>query len=510
LEFFTNVSHEIKTPLTLIKAPIENMLNSGQLSPENREYAALIQSNTERLLRLTNQLLDYRKVSLSQMPVKNESIDVVDILHKVCLLFGELANKNKVDFIFESAASSLTVSLDNEKLESIIFNLLTNAFKHTPKEGRVEVLLELPDNEKLQMVVKDTGSGIPKDKIDEIFNLFYSESGQNNTIQKGTGIGLALVKELTTLMKGQVKVESEQNVGTAFFVSFDVPTNVVDAQPKYVALCQAVKEQKLKSNESKEKSNDKELPILLITEDDPEMNNFIAMQFASSYQVIQAYHGKQALVLLKNKYPELVITDLMMPEMDGIELCSLLKSELETSHIPVVMLTAKGQDEEKIQGLKTGADAYLTKPFSPDLLKVTVENLIKNRKQLQDKYSKSIQVEPSKITITSVDEKFIQDVMDTVDLHIANSSFTVEQLAKEIGSSVPQLYRKVKAITGLGPNECIRDLRLKRAALLLKESGLTIAEVSYKVGFGNPKYFSRCFSQQFGCSPRDFKGKVKA
>ena len=271
-----------------------------------------------------------------------------------------------------------------------------------------------------------------------------------------------------------------------------------------------MKGKKVLVNERKVKSNGKELPLLLITEDDPEMNNFIAMQFTDTYQVIQAYDGKQALEILKNKDPELVITDLMMPKMDGIELCRLLKSDLETSHIPVVMLTAKGQDEEKVQGLKTGADAYLTKPFSPDLLKVTISNLIKSRKLLQDKYSKSIQVEPSKITITSVDEKFIQDVMDAVDLHLANSSFTVEQLAKEIGTSVPQLYRKVKSITGLGPNECIRDLRLKRAAQLIKESGLTIAEISYKVGFGNPKYFSRCFSQQFGCSPREFKGKVKA
>ncbi|MEQ6119998.1 two-component regulator propeller domain-containing protein [Reichenbachiella sp. MALMAid0571] len=510
LEFFTNVSHEIKTPLTLIKAPVENMLNSDQLSPKNKEYAALIKSNTERLMRLTNQLLDYRKVSLSQMPVKNELIDVVDAIQKVCQLFGELANKNEVNFIFQSELSSLMVSLDNEKLESIIFNLLTNAFKHTPKEGRVEVLFTLPENKQLQIEVRDTGSGIPKDKIDQIFNLFYTENDQNNTIQKGTGIGLALVKELTSLMQGQVRVVSEESSGTSFFVSFDIPTKSGNTPPKYIELNRTTKRKKVLVSDRKDKSNGKQLPLLLITEDDPEMNNYIAMQFSDTYQIIQAYNGKQALELLSDKYPELVITDLMMPEMDGIEFCTKIKSDLETSHIPVVMLTAKGQDEEKLQGLKTGADAYLTKPFSPELLKVTIANLIKSRKLLQDKYSKSIQVEPSGITITPVDEKFIQDVLNTVDLHLADSSFTVEQLAREIGSSVPQLYRKVKAITGLGPNECIRDLRLKRAALLLKESGLSISEISYKVGFGNPKYFSRCFSQQFGCSPREFKGKVKA
>ena len=511
LELFTNISHEIKTPLTLIKAPVENLLNSQQLTEKNTQYASLIKSNTERLLRLTNQLLDYRKVSLNKMPVKYESLDLVGILEKVCHLFTELAIKNDINFILESNVTSLVALIDQDKLESIVFNLLTNAFKHTSQGGKIEVIINFLEerrdtqNQTIRIKIKDSGVGIPKDKVKEVFKQFYSESEKTNTIQKGTGIGLALVRELVTLMNGRIKVESEESVGTTFVINLDIDILSKAVGKKHLTLNVPRKNIGEPSKPDNSVRKDNGLPVLLIAEDDPELNHFIASQFSNDYRIIQAFDGGQAYKQALSDPPELVITDLMMPVSDGIALCNRLKSELTTSHIPVVMLTAKGQDEDKLRGIQTGADAYLVKPFSTGLLVTTVSKLIEGRRLLREKYSKSILVEPSGITITPMDEKFIQLVLDVVDTHLDDHTFSVEQLAKEAGISGPQLYRKVKAITGLSPNEFIRDLRLKRAAVLLKESGLTISEVSYKVGFSSPKYFSRCFHQQFGTSPKEFK-----
>ncbi len=511
LELFTNISHEIKTPLTLIKAPVENLLNSQQLTEKNTHYASLIKSNTERLLRLTNQLLDYRKVSLNKMPVKYEALDLVGILEQVCYLFTELAIKNDINFTLESNVTSLVARIDQDKLESIVFNLLTNAFKHTSQGGKIELIVNFLEegrdtkNQIIRIKIKDSGVGIPAEKMKEVFEQFYSESEKSNAVQKGTGIGLALVRELVILMNGDIKVASEESVGTTFVINFDIDILSKEVGEKYLRLNVPKKntEKWLKPDKSARKDNG--LPVLLIAEDDQELNHFIASQFSNDYRVTQAFDGEQAYKQAMNDPPELVITDLMMPGLDGIALCNRLKSELTTSHIPVVMLTAKGQDEDMLRGIQTGADAYLVKPFSTELLVTTVSKLIEGRRLLREKYSKSILVEPSGITITPMDEKFIQLVLDVVDTHLDDHTFSVEQLAKDAGVSGPQLYRKVKAITGLSPNEFIRDLRLKRAAVLLKESGLTISEVSYKVGFSNPKYFSRCFHQQFGTSPKEFK-----
>lgn len=511
LEFFTNISHEIKTPLTLIKAPIENILSS-EISGQNRDYAKLIKSNTERLMRLTNQLLDYRKVSLGQMPIKNEELDFVSVLQEVCALFSELSLNNNIRLIFQSDFSKLKALVDKDKLESIVFNLLSNAFKYTPKEGDIVVkLVNAQEEKKVRIQVEDSGEGIPNNKLEDVFNMFYSGSDPDNHIQKSTGIGLALVKELTSLMSGSVKVQSEVSVGTVFTIDFNTEVSSQENNSIYQVLNSLTPSHKNTEDvNEKEIVNKNDLPLLLIAEDDLEMNNYIALQFNSQYKIIQAFDGKEAFDMAIKHPPELVITDIMMPISSGIEFCAFMKAELSTSHIPVVMLTAKGQDRDKLEGVETGADAYLTKPFSTELLKVTVAKLIEGRKLLHEKYSKSIKVEPSSITITSVDERFMQDVIDLVDLNIGDSDFSVEQLAKEVGVSSAQLYRKVKALTGMAPNEFIRDIRLKRSTLLLKESGLTIAEISYKVGFGNPKYFSRCFSQQYGVSPKAFKQTQKA
>lgn len=511
LEFFTNVSHEIKTPLTLIQAPVENILSSPGLSKENYEHAALIKSNTERLIRLTNQLLDYRKVSLNQMPLKNEQVDVVQIIETVCSLFRELAVKNSINLSFLSNVSQLIVPIDKDKLESIVFNLVTNAFKYTPQNGEIEILVKVStDHNNIQIEVKDSGVGIPKEKMDGVFDLFFSDNSEGNRVQKGTGLGLALVKELVTLMNGQIVVESKEQVGTTFSLQFELPIETIEKETRKIILHKVPAQGLTPTKNGQEQSEDSKLPLLLVVEDDEEMNAFISSQFSAQYRIRQAFDGNLGLKSAQDEIPDLIITDLMMPVMNGMEMCDCLKSNLSTSHIPVVMLTAKGSDQDKLEGIKTGADAYLTKPFSPDLLMATVGKLIETRKVLQEKYSRSVKVEPSEIDITPVDEQFIEHVLQVIDRYLDDSSFTVEQMAKEVGTSSPQLYRKVKAITGLSPNEFIRNIRLKRGAQLLKKSGMTVSEISYKVGFGNPKYFSRCFSQQFGCSPKDFKVREEA
>lgn len=504
LDFFTNISHEIKTPLTLIKAPVENMINSRELSSKNTQYAALIKSNTERLLRLTNQLLDYRKVSLNQMPVKNQNLDLVALIEDVCILFRELASGNGILFSFHATSSALSVHIDKDKSESIIFNLLTNAFKHTRRGDEIKVVIDT-DGALVTVKVIDTGSGIQDDKLDEVFSMFYSEESQSDSIQKGTGIGLALVKELTTLLNGKVTVTSKKSVGTTFTVSLSTEVMARTPGNKEVVFNGSMVQAATRPDWEEALKVQSKLPALLVVEDDRQMNDYISMQFSHQYKVIQAENGVVAYEHAVNYSPELIITDLMMPESDGIELCEKLKSNLATSHIPIVMLTAKARDEDRLRGVKTGADAYITKPFSLDLLTVTVEKLIESRRLLRRKYGNSLEIEPASITITSIDEDFIRSILHIIDEYMDNSNFSVEQLARETGVSTPQLYRKVKAITGLAPNEFIRDLRLKKAAIFLKETGLGIAEISYKVGFSNPKYFSRCFRQQFGSSPKAFR-----
>ncbi len=502
MEFFTNISHEIKTPLTLIKAPIENILSSKDISSENIRYASLVKSNTERLLRLTNQLLDYRKLSLSQMPINLENIDLVTTVESVCKLFSELALKNRIALDFKSKPSSIICMLDRDKIESIIFNLLTNAIKHTPNEGLVRVSVELSNNNAI-IKIKDTGSGISKEKIDKVFETFYSDS--DSSIQKGTGIGLPLVKGLVELMKGDIKVESQQLSGTCFIVTIPIEIASKKGEEKHFTISGS---HHVNSSSSDWKHNGKKnntKPTLLIAEDDEQMNNYIVMQFENDYNIVQAFDGQDAYQKAAALLPDLIISDLMMPELNGIELTQKLKTELDTSHIPIVLLTAKSDHEDKLRGIETGADTYLTKPFSTELLTVTVSKLIENRRLLRQKYSQSTEIEPSGITITSVDEQFIRRILEIIDANLDNSALSVEEVSKEIGVSTPQLYRKTKAITGLSPNEFIRTHRIKRAAILLKETGLTISEISYRTGFNNPKYFSRCFSQQLGTPPSRFR-----
>ncbi len=507
LDFFTNISHEIKTPLTLIQGPIQNILDS-KLSEENRHYADLIKTNTERLVRLTNQLLDFRKVKLSQIDMKYDKVNITLLLRDIGHLFKDLANKNQIFFTFESDVSLLECDLDKDKFESIIFNLLTNAFKHTSKHGTIHIKLNAEndiDKTNFQLKIVDTGSGISVVNLKKIFDPFYSDDSQtvSQTIQKGTGVGLTLVKEWVKLMDGEINVSSEAGKGTCFTVSFSKEhvnfevENIFEKWNTPAEIPATLENQKVVHNS--------DLPTILITEDDVNLNKYLALQFEGEYNILTAANGKEGFEIAKEHNPSLILTDIMMPICDGIEFCRLIKEDIGTSHIPVIILTAKTNDLDQLKSIENGADLYLTKPFSTKLLKANVANLLGQRTQLHEKFSKNLEVKPLGITITSVDETFMENIFQAVDKHLSDPDFSVEVLTKELGVSSAQAYRKIKALTNMAPKELIQDIRLKKAALLLKNSGENISEIAYKVGFNNPKYFSRSFSKKFNMTPRAYK-----
>ena len=510
LAFFSNISHEIKTPLTLIKSPLESLLKSEKLSKNGRYYVSLIESNTERLLRLTNQLLDYRKMNRKQLPLDQKKIDLVKLITTVCELFQLVAIQRQTRFSFRSTLGELSCELDQEKMESIIFNLLTNAFKYTPSGGEVSLELSLQNQKNICLSVLDSGKGIDESEIAHIFDPFYSNSDENAVyaFQKGTGLGLNYVKTLVELMKGDISVENRRTGGTAFHFTLSPAISYVE-EKKIVLQFEEIKNEEIEVDTSNQ-NIDEDSPVLLLAEDNNQMSEYIASQFRDVYKVIIAENGQKAFDLAIEHMPDLVITDVMMPVMDGVTFCHKLKNDLKTSHIPVMMLTAKAREEDAVSGFESGADAYITKPFSVELLKLQAAKLIEGRKALYEKFSKTIHFDPAGITFTSLDNDFMTQLIEELERRIDDSSLSVEDLATFSNLSVSQFYKKVKAITNISPNEFIRELRLKKGAEILVKSDVSVSQVAYQVGFSDPGYFTKCFKKHFECTPKQYREKQGA
>ena len=506
--FFNNISHEFRTPLTLILGPLEKLRKNvdNGLQPT----IDVIERNGKRLLKLINQLLDLSKIESGKVELKTSLADLVPLIRGWVMSFESLAESKGVKLAIETGKPSYFMYLDQPKIEKVIINLLSNAFKYTPQGGAITVDLSEKQGDKyncLSIKVKDTGSGIPEAELEHIFDRFYQATNAETVDVTGTGIGLSLIKELVELHSGTVRVESEYGKGSVFEVMLPQGReHLTDDQIVGIPTSSSMPEEAdiplhPKVSPNQETEINEELPIVLLIEDNPDLRSYIREVLESTYNVIEARHGEEGVAMAFEHIPDLVLSDLMMPKMDGLEVCKVLKEDMRSSHIPIILLTAKSSKEDKIEGLKSLADDYLTKPFDTEELLIRLQNLIDNRRKMQAHFSMGDVLMPKKIQMNSMDSIFMEKVTEYLEAEISNSLYGVEELAYSVGLSRSQLFRKVKAITNLTPNEFIRSFRLHRAMDLLKQQSASVSEVAYETGFQNPSYFSKVFHEQFGQSP---------
>jgi len=530
LQFFTNISHEFRTPLTLILGPIQCLIDTNK-DEENKSTLLTIRKNANILHHLVNQLMDLRKIDTGNMRLKAIKGDIIEFVGETASSFNMLAEEHSINFSIFNKPSSFVMWYDQEKVENIVVNLLANAFKFTPDNGEITVNVNVINLESsllindfsvqkvLEIQIKDSGIGIPKDSLNEIFNRFYQVKRSKSAYLEGTGIGLSLVKDLVTLLKGEILVESEEGKGTCFTVRLPADDRFIEEDNKVdiVEPFESVGIRKLRSyatsafetinysnKEPKENKSPDYAPVVLLIDDNVDIRNYIINQLQHKYCFEQADNGTDGFDKAMEYQPDLIISDVLMPELDGIELCKKLKTEIQTSHIPIILLTALTSLEYEIEGIETGADAFISKPFSIELLDVHIKNLIESRKNLMKRFELDICLKPKDITINSIDKDFLEQSMDIIEKYMSKPDFDVQLFVDEIGMSRTVLYRKLKAVTGLSVNEFINTVRLKRAVQLLEQKKLSVSEIAYEVGFSSPKYFSTCFRKQFHKTPSEF------
>jgi signal transduction histidine kinase/DNA-binding response OmpR family regulator len=506
--FFTNISHEFRTPLTLILAPVEDLINEN---PNNAVFK-IIHRNAYRLLELINQLLDIGKLEDGQMKVMLEKTDLVKYFRTLTSSFSSLAESKGISFEFSQDKQNAIGFIDKDKVEKIVGNLLSNAFKFTEKGKKVSVeIIYKTDIQSVSIEIIDEGIGISNEKILRIFDRFYQIDDTRNRKYEGTGIGLALVKELVNVLEGKIRVESQENIGTSFLVI--LPINDLMISSENIGISKDEINRKTSHFKIEIEIKNDELGfqkteidnILLVVDDNADIREYIRGVFENSYQIIEASNGKEGLLKAIEITPTLVISDLMMPEMDGLEFCKKLKSEEKTSHIPVVMLTAKATLESKIEGLELGADDYLLKPFNAKEIQVRVKNLIEKQEKLRQYFTqKTIVLKPTEINVNSKEEAFLKKVMAVIENNLADNQFNVEQFSLEMNMSQSQLVRKLKALTNLTANEFLRHFRLQRAAELLEKKSGTVSEIAFQVGFEHLSYFSKVFQEKFNKLPSEY------
>jgi signal transduction histidine kinase/ligand-binding sensor domain-containing protein/DNA-binding response OmpR family regulator len=511
IKFFTNVSHEFRTPLTLILTPIEKILKQTK-EPDQLNQFRLIQRNAKRLLNLVNQLLDFRKLEVQEIKFNPSEGDIIQFIKEAVYSFSDLSEKKDIQLQFQSSLTSLETIFDQDKLEKILFNLLSNAFKFTPEHGAVTVRVEqVSEGEEqwLSIRVKDTGIGIPADKQEKIFDRFFQNELPKSMVNQGSGIGLSITKEFVKIHGGSISVESEPGNGSCFTIK--IPLREVGSYTESIAA--EFVDPVLATGELIEGSGDSvtaKKPLVLLVEDNEDFRFYLKDNLKSDYQIVEASNGKDGWKKTQEQLPDLIVSDIMMPEMNGIELCKKIKSDQRVSHIPVILLTARAAEEQKVEGFQAGADDYITKPFNFEILASRIQNLIVQREKLHKNFPKQLDVKASELNITPLDEKFIQNAIKCVEENVSKTDFSVEDMSRELGISRAHLYKKTLALTGKSPLEFIRTIRLQQAAQLLEKSQLTVAEIAYQVGFNNPKYFARYFKEQYSILPSAYAaGKRK-
>lgn len=507
LVFFTNISHDFRTPLTLVADPVEHLLADKTLSDDQHRMLLLVQRNVNILLRLVNQILDFRKYENGKMEYTPVPVDILSSFKGWNESFLAAARKKHIHFSFDNMPDTNYHTLaDVEKLERIYFNLLSNAFKFTPENGKVTVRLSAltkEDDRWIRFTVSNTGSMISAEHIRNIFDRFYKIDMHH----AGSGIGLALVKAFVEMHGGTISVESDEKQGTVFTVDLPVRTCACETSSLEESPVSSVSEASSLNDalpieeEELEKNYDSSKPSVLIIDDNVDIRSYVHGLLHTDYTVIEAADGSEGIRKAMKYVPDLIISDVMMPGIDGIECCRRLKSELQTCHIPVILLTACSLDEQKIQGYDGGADSYISKPFSSQLLLARVRNLMDSHRRLKQFFGGGQAL--AKEDVCDMDKDFVEKFKALIDAKMGDSGLNVEDLGKEMGLSRVQLYRKIKSLTNYSPNELLRIARLKRAASLLASSDMTVAEIGYEVGFSSPSYFAKCYKEQFGESPTD-------
>ena len=490
IDFFTNVTHEIRTPLTLIKGPLENILNSENIPKNMRSDLEIMDLNTNRLLDLANQLLDFRKAETQGFQLKFVECNINDILQNLYRRFTPLADQKRLNYVIEQA-EDIYAFIDREAITKIMSNLFTNAIKYSDTYIRIKLW---KDNDTFHLSVSNDGQSIPSEMKEEIFKPFTQYKNSQTQTIPGTGLGLTLARSLAELHNGKLYFEnsSDQN---RFVLTVPIKRDTATATETLI-----LDDEYEDTSVQKQKQNN----IILVIEDNAEMLSFIARQLACTYQILTATNGTEAIEVLKEHSVNLIISDIMMPEMDGLELCYQLKSDLNYSHIPIILLTAKATLKAKIDGLQSGADAYIEKPFSVELLKTTVINLLCNREKLRLAFTHSPFVSINSMAVTEADQTFLKTLSQLTEANMKDPDFNLEKMADLLSMSRSSLHRKIKGSLDMSPNDYIRLTRLKKAAQLLSEGRYRINEVCYMVGFNTPSYFAKCFQKQFGVLPKDF------
>ncbi len=506
--FFTNISHEFRTPLTLIEGPLTDL----EQNPKDRLDIGIIKMmrrNTNRLLNLVNQLLDLSAIEEGSLKLNLKEGDVIKCLNEIVITFNSKAAGQLIDYRVSLPDQMYWTNFDRDKVEKIMYNLLGNAFKYCEAGAAITFNAEVKD-QVLQVMVNDTGIGIPSANLPYIFDRFYQIDAENTNGKEGTGIGLALTKSLVELMDGTIAVASEKNKGTFFTVQIPLPEIKTGNKNKITIANQQHYAAGLKNNTSFpiETIDGRSLETILLVEDNEDMRNFIKSKLLPFYRVETAVNGEEGLSKAGELVPDLIITDLMMPKLDGLAFCKQLKTNFDTSHLPIIMLTAKAGTENKIEGLETGADDYLIKPFNQDELVARVKNLIYQRQQLKSIYTNSqLTLDPKQIAATSIDQKFLANVLALLEERHTDPDFGVPQMNEALAVSKAQLHRKLKALTNEAPGELLRNFRLKRATQLIALKSDSVTQIAFSVGFNNPSYFTKCFKAYFGLTPSEWADK---
>ena len=505
LQFFTNISHELRTPLTLIADPIENIVNDENLTKQQRNMLQIVEKNVSILMRLVNEILDFRKIQNKKMELTLSEFELTHYLKEWVSTFESIATKRKIKVELITPAP-IRLCADIYKVERICYNLLSNALKYTSEGGSITIKAKSTD-ETVEICIKDTGKGIAKEDIKHIFDRFYQVKNSN---KDGTGIGLAIVKAFTELQGGTAKVESEVGKGSEFTITLPKRVAGDNFQPAeetytmndFLDESSAVTDISTENKVSKITSDRQEdKPRVLVIDDNADIRAYATALLGDEYDVMEASDGSEGLKKAVREVPDVVVCDVMMSGMDGLECCKHLKSDSLTCHIPVILLTAKTLDEHRAEGYAYGADAYLTKPFNGNVLKARIKNLITNRKLMKIVFGNDAQQEPMEAVAQSAESQFIEKFRTIIQGNLGNSDLNVETISHEMGISRAQLYRKIKSITGISPNDIIREARMKRADRLLETTDKSVSEIAYEVGFSSPSYFTKCYREFFGRTP---------
>jgi signal transduction histidine kinase/DNA-binding response OmpR family regulator len=518
--FFTNISHELKTPLTLILAPTDECLQNPRTPPHIRSQFALIKKSASRLSLLVNQLMDFRKLELNKMRLKIQEVDMLPFINDIIDAFKGLARQHQIDCRMITKESSVKLWIDPEKIEKVFFNILSNAFKFTADAGHIYVIVEKHDDSNtVSIKVADSGFGLSAQDKERIFDFFYYGDVHN---QNGSGIGLALSKELVELHHGTIVADSEKNKGTAFTITLPMDKDqytddqivpVKDwgynsemdtwiADYNIGAIPQAIHPQPTEPGSSTGNT-------ILIVEDNDDLRAFLANRLSSRFAVITAKNGTEGARLTFEEMPDLVISDIMMPQTDGLEMAQVLKADIHTSHIPIILLTAKTTDEQKVAGLKTNVDAYITKPFNSEVLEETINNLLENRQRLKTHLTADIPREALPQANKS-EKAFLSGFNAIIEKNLSNENFSIQDLCEEMGLSKIQLYRKTKPLLDVSITEYILLQRVQKAKYLIQHDNLSFAEIAYETGFSTPSYFSTSFKKITGMTPKAYKEKYGA